>query len=420
MNQRPSLDPPTDTGPNLPWITDPDRRPTPGASPTISGLALESDARWRTACEEHATASFVLERRAQDHGELYRFDPESEPKTKLPRPSRLRQLFRESRPFVIEGAVRHELREWRNELHRLEAARERLAETGGLEGFAKTSLGRDHGGFVPVADPELRDPERDLERLLFHAQSPPEKDLWAKTGRLSTHPQDESLRLRLGLGEEGLDDNLDDPRARRAVARLAAKLIPMRKRLFGCRAVADLLQSVAGVPLEPSLDIVYWNRPGGGALFHHDAYSDATDGQRGVLFLQLSGATAWFALSVGDLASRVIEFYEVLGAGSAPWLVEEWTAGGTWAVLEELALDRGALVRELGLPGSGRLGCVVNRGPEFTGYLADVGHACVLEAGDAIVLPNHGRLATAMHSVFCAGPGPNLALSTALWPVAKR
>jgi hypothetical protein len=69
---------------------------------------------------------------------------------------------------------------------------------------------------------------------------------------------------------------------------------------------------------------------------------------------------------------------------------------------------------ELALPGCGRLAALVNRGPEFTGFLADAGHAAVLEAGDAILLPNHGYARTAMHSVFCAGERTGLGLSLAL------
>lgn len=415
MDPRSQLESPPDNERELPWVADPERRPIPGAPPTISGLALEADASWRAACQQHATGRFELHRRGQDHGELHTFDPKSEARADLPRRSRTRQLFREARPFVVKSAARSELREWRNELHRLESARGKLMEPGGLERFARMALGRDAGGFVPVPDPTRHDPERDLERLLFHSQDTPDAELWAKTGRLSTHPEDQSLRLRLGFGEEGLDDDSNDPRARRALARLAARLFPVRAPLFKARLVADLLQYVDNEPLEPGLDIMYWNRPDGGALFHHDAHSDATDGQRGVLYTQLAGSTAWLALSIGDLASRVVEFAEIVGGSSAPWLLELWVANGTWAVLEELVQDRGALIRELGLPGAGRLSEVVNRGPEFTGYLADVGHACVLEAGDALLLPNHGRLSTAMHSVFCASPSANLGLSTALW-----
>ena len=75
-----------------------------------------------------------------------------------------------------------------------------------------------------------------------------------------------------------------------------------------------------------------------------------------------------------------------------------------------------AALRELGESGCGTLGPWVDRGPEFTAFLIDAGHAAVLHPGDAICLPNNGRLSTAMHSVFCGGPGPNYALSLGLFP----
>ena len=56
----------------------------------------------------------------------------------------------------------------------------------------------------------------------------------------------------------------------------------------------------------------------------------------------------------------------------------------------------------------------MNRGPEFTGLLADAGHAWLLDPGDVIVLPNHGFAATCMHSVFCASDEPGYALSMAI------
>jgi len=56
----------------------------------------------------------------------------------------------------------------------------------------------------------------------------------------------------------------------------------------------------------------------------------------------------------------------------------------------------------------------VNRGPEFTAWLADAGHAAILAPGDAILLPNHGLTRTAMHSVFCASDETAYGLSFAI------
>jgi hypothetical protein len=157
-------------------------------------------------------------------------------------------------------------------------------------------------------------------------------------------------------------------------------------------------------------------------LFHHDAFDeDAGGGQLGVLFLQLSGSTAWLALSIEDLAERVRELVLAIeDEGALDWLPAQLYGrrdardGGGFGAVARLARDRVALVRELGLPGLGRLGPLVNRGPEVTGFLADGGHALVLEPGDALLLPNHGLARTAMHSVFCASDEVTYALSLAL------
>jgi hypothetical protein len=152
-------------------------------------------------------------------------------------------------------------------------------------------------------------------------------------------------------------------------------------------------------------------------LFHHDAFAAAEEnGQRGVLFVQLAGATAWLALSTMQLAKRVFEFAEQLT--DAPWIVEELAPSGALDAVAAANGDPFALVDELGAPGQGRLGALVNHGPAFTSFLADLGHAVVLRAGDAILLPNHGWRATALHSVFCASSGPNFALSLGLRPRA--
>jgi hypothetical protein len=88
-------------------------------------------------------------------------------------------------------------------------------------------------------------------------------------------------------------------------------------------------------------------------------------------------------------------------------------AGG-WKRLKALLADPDRLRRELSRPGCGVLGPLVERGPEFTSFLADSGHGCVLRAGDAILLPNFGLSRTCMHSVFCAGDEVGYSLSMAM------
>jgi hypothetical protein len=187
----------------------------------------------------------------------------------------------------------------------------------------------------------------------------------------------------------------------------------------------SLVERFAAEPVLFTQHIAYWNGPEGGASFHHDAFAEDADavagvGQLGVCYVQLSGSTAWLALSIADLGSRVREFAESLAEGALPWVRAQLFPGARWARFEALVADDGALVTELALPGCGELGPLVNRGPEFTSFLADAGHAWILDPGDAILLPNHGLEhgleRTAMHSVFCAGDETGYALSLAIRP----
>jgi len=96
-----------------------------------------------------------------------------------------------------------------------------------------------------------------------------------------------------------------------------------------------------------------------------------------------------------------------------------WPQPAEWTRLCQLVDDEARLLRELALPGCGALGRLVNRGPEFSAFLADAGHAAILRAGDAILLPNHDLAHTAMHSVFCASEQTGYALSLAIRPARE-
>ncbi len=95
-------------------------------------------------------------------------------------------------------------------------------------------------------------------------------------------------------------------------------------------------------------------------------------------------------------------------------VVQLFPKSADWTRFERLVAEPDDLVQEPGHPGCGALGALVNRGPEFTGWLALHGHAAFLGPGDAILLPNHGLDRTCMHSVFCAGEERAFSLSVAV------
>ena len=383
-------------------LGDSGRTPMPGAAPVVA-LSAEDDPQSVASIEALALGRVDLRRRGVDHGSWVTLPPELEPAARLPRPSHLRKRWREARPFVLRGAVADELPLRRNELHAGLRRAERVSTASGLEGELRRALGGRGARFeVGSVASELYDAERDLARVTARDTQAGFDDLWVKTGRLSTHPDDASLRLRFAFGAEREDDASDDEGRHRATAALGRAVIPELD-LVGPRSplIARACEA-ADESLLATGAIAYWNAPEGGALFHHDAFSDDdSQGQRGVLFVQLAGRTAWLALSSTDLARRLAEF---LFDEEDPDLV----------ALAELATDPIAARAELALPGCGRFGAVVDGWPAFTAFLADSGHAAVLEPGDAIMLPNQGLGSTALHSVFCASPRTTYGLSVAL------
>ncbi len=274
----------------------------------------------------------------------------------------------------------------------------------------------------------LFDADRDLERVLF-ASIPPARlgkrgrkvdDLWVKSSWLSDAENDGSLRVRVAFGRERDDDASGDLLRHRLVADLASRLFPESALVSANPALVQIVERMIGEPALFTQHIAYWNAPEGGALFHHDAFAEDEEesgrpGQLGVCYVQLSGRTAWLALSIEDLAVRVREFVECLAEGELPWVSAQlFPNEAARKRIEALVQYDDALVRELARPGCGLFAALVNRGPEFTAWLADAGHAAVLSPGDAILLPNHGLARTAMHSVFCAGDEVAYALSLAI------
>jgi hypothetical protein len=406
----------------------PDRDHCPGAAPVISVSGRE-DAAFARALRAAQRERCVLSRRGAWHGEFAVLDPARSAAGPAPAPEVFAGRWLAARPIVLPGIARELVRAEAEEIAWAGRLHPELAEKGRLRRLVEERLALSGTAFEPLSiSRPLHDPQRDLERV-FVASPPPSprgrkvQDLWLKSAWLSTHDEDRSLRLRVSFGRERDDDASDDLLRQRLVAQLASAVLPAAAALAAQPRLVALIEDLAGeVPLLTQA-IAYWNAPEGGALFHHDAFhEDGRDsGQLGVCYVQLSGATFWLALSTPDLAERVREFLDLLQDGELAWVRQRLAPGARdFRALTGLAADAEALVRELGLPGCGRLGPLVNHGPEFSALLADAGHAALLEAGDAILLPNHGPALTALHSVFCAGEETGYALSLAIRPDRER
>jgi hypothetical protein len=382
----------------------------------VVSVAEGDDPAFLEQVERRTIARVNLARRGTDHGAVCVLDPRG---LVPPPPRRNRELvgaltwrWHGGRPAVLPRVL---------EVGPLERARdtelaEELARPGGLSRWLSRELA---GTPFSVGDAlEHVDPERDLERVaVLHRGE--DAGLWAKSGRLSSHEGDGSLRARFSFGEEGADDDSDDEARHALTAALGRAALGELERIAEAPLLARALAKFTGGPPLLTQPIAYWNAPGGGARFHHDAFREEAGGQLGVLYVQVTGHTLWLALSLGDLAVRTAELAEHLaeaGDDELARLLADLGAGGP----EELVHDpRGGegLRRELAGPGCGDLGRWVDS-PAMTALLADAGHAVALSSGDAIAMPNHGLGGlvgrTVMHSVFCGGSRTAWGLSSAI------
>ncbi|MFT7484799.1 MAG: hypothetical protein ACI9F9_000643, partial [Candidatus Paceibacteria bacterium] len=267
------------------------------------------------------------------------------------------------------------------------------------------------------AEPKQADEDpRTLGKRYFERAGEKQAPLWIKSARLSDHEPDASLRLRVSFGEEVADDVSQDTPSQQAVTRLAEALLPCAVRIDLEPTLCSLVTDLIGEEPLYTQHIAYWNTPGGGALMHHDAFGEEDcGGQRGVVYTQIAGQTAWLALSLSDLADRVEDYCEFLDNGGAEWVRKHlWPERTDFERSLARIRDRRAFEQELAKPGCGRFGELINHGPDFTSFLADAGHGFFLGPGDAVLMPSHSLRQCLMHSVFCASDETTYGVSVAL------
>jgi hypothetical protein len=277
---------------------------------------------------------------------------------------------------VGEPAMRSAIRRTLHSFERVRGSRafdfqeEVWRRLSGRRGFAAA------GSSVDLGD------EREIEKV--HVDRGADRDLWAKLSWISLDPRDGSLRIRFSFGSERLGDwQRDDSRAESA-DRLADAVFPECGLLTRNLPLRRTLAKLVGERTRLSERIVFSNAPGGGAVFHHDGEPR----QRGVVFGQLAGRTAWLALPKRRLAAEVAKL-----AGLTPAAAMK-------------ALDRGD---------SPRLERLMNHSRRLTKALVAAGDCRVLGPGDVLVLPSHGPDDVAWHSVFGLGERPSLAHSYGLF-----
>jgi hypothetical protein len=218
------------------------------------------------------------------------------------------------------------------------------------------------------------------------------RDLWAKLSWIAADERDRSLRIRFSFGAEALLEWREDPERAQWADRLALAAFPECAVLAENAELVARIERLAGARVRLSERIVYSNAPRGGAVFHHDA----EPGQRGVCYGQFAGATAWLALRKRVLAEHVA----AAAAGTSLARRLKTAERALSALDEESAVGLARLLNET---------------PSFTRRLVEAGHAFVLRAGDALLLPNHGDQDTCWHSVFAVGARPSLSHSYGIY-----
>ncbi len=254
--------------------------------------------------------------------------------------------------------------------------------------------------FRPEGSTFDRQEPREIEKVFVSGQVDGKRvragrDVWAKLAWIAHDEDDLSLRIRFSCGTEQLHDWQHNVEAQAWSDRFAEALFPECAAIAQNPELLDLLQQLIGAPPRLSERILYSNAPGGGAVFHHDA--DTT--QRGVVYGQMYGATAWLALPVSELARHVAEHASATARADLP---------STHAAARE------RLEKDDDTP----LFALLNQDPGFSQRLAAAGWLSVLEAGDALLLPSHDRDLVAWHSVFALGDQPSLAHSYGIFSSA--
>ena len=386
-------------------IMSPDRLPGPGQIP-ICSLNGEETPEELQAIAPWTRERLPLSRRGVSHGEWLVCEPEALGDAPAPPlQAVLEQHWFEARPIQVNG--------WAPpaDPERTKLAFETLWQDKGLRAYLGERLAALGQTFAPGSNMHLVDAERDRERIRLGQ----DHDLWVKSSPLSTRAGERSLRVRHSFGKEVEEDASRDIERHRMVAEFAAILWPEVARFPQADPLSQALEEWMEGPVLRTQHIAYFNAPDGGALWHHDAFDEPLEGgQRGVLYAQLSGRTAWLACPIDYLCKRVMEYLEYLQEGELGWVLEETRTGpAKLERLSKMATRFKRMRREIGLPGQGAFGSLLGRG-EFTALCADAGHAYLLGPGDALLLPNHGLESTVMHSVFCASAEPGLAISMAL------
>ncbi len=332
----------------------------------------------------------------------------------LPTPANARRAWQAAQPIVLPGLVAAALPA--QQRHIAEAATLMQAVLDGADCEALLLKEPYAGRLAPRFDLltssyDEGDPQEivKIEFDVIADETIVAENLWVKLSWLSYEEQDASLRFRFSFGLENYEDVAADPERQAHAAALTEAIFPESAVISTNRELrAFLLDVLQTKDLAYVERIVYFNAPEGGAQFHHDVER----GHAGVVYAQLSGRTAWLALSTTQLLEALQRF---LARPDADQALE--SSGADRSIREplfRLAADRDALAELLSSRDNDAVEFLINRVPAFTRQLIDSGHGYILHPGDVILLPQHDAAHCSWHAVYClddvAGEGLSFAM----------
>ncbi|MBI5449988.1 MAG: hypothetical protein HY940_01395 [Gammaproteobacteria bacterium] len=254
---------------------------------------------------------------------------------------------------------------------------------------------------------------QEIETLEFDAIADGEttaENLWLKISWLSYDEDDPSLRFRFSFGLPGYEDVASDLPRQRAAAALTEAVFPESALISRHSQLKQLLCALLDCrDIEYVERIIYFNAPNGGAQFHQDVER----GHDGVVFLQASGRTFWFALAKSLLIDEITTF--VRDPQQALALAAILPDMAQRKRLQQTCHDRIQLSAWLDDHDDNEpLEMLLNRCPAFTRQLVEHGHGYVLHPGDMILLPQGDHEHCCWHTVFCLGDETGEGLSFAI------
>jgi len=332
----------------------------------------------------------------------------------MPSVATIRARWEAGQGTVLPGFVRPALVACQGDLERSRTLVAKLQQGDEIAGLfdVEPYVSRLAPGFELLASTVDEGDDQEIETLEFDVVEDGAlvaEGLWVKASWLSYDDADASLRFRFSFGMAGYEDVAADFVRQDYAAKLTEALFPESVVISASDELNRLLQQVLGVAEVAYVErIIYFNAPNGGAQMHQDVER----GHAGVVYAQMSGETAWIALSKRELVGEIEQFMartdvDVLLADDIPELADR-------EVLKQWCATSQRLSRMLDERDNDPLEVLINRVPAFAKQLIARGYGSILRAGDIMLLPQQSMEHCAWHSVYCVGEEAGEALSFAI------